>query len=79
MELVGGGLVPQLPPVGAAAAQAHTEEAPAMTAVSDAAGQAVATQGTRIWDRLDWAAGWHWQPKSITSQPTLGAAEEKQA
>ena len=50
--------VPQGPPP--LAAQAHTDDAPAITTGSDAAGQAVTTQGTRIWDRLDWASGWHW-------------------
>jgi hypothetical protein len=45
--VVAGPEVAQLPGLGGAVAQAQTEEAPAMTAWSDAAGQAVATQGTR--------------------------------
>lgn len=39
--------VAQVPGLGGAVAQAHTDEAPAMTACNEAAGQAVATQGTR--------------------------------
>lgn len=54
-------LVPegQSPPVGAALAQAQTELAPAITAPSDAGGQADATQGTRICERLCCASGLH--------------------
>lgn len=39
--------------VGEALAQAQTELAPVMTAWSEAAGQAVATHGTRSWVKLD--------------------------
>ena len=66
---------PQLPP--GARAHAHTLLAPAMTLGRTEAGQAVATQGTRMDERLCWAAGWHWQLKSVTAQPTLGAPEAK--
>lgn len=44
---------------GGAVAQAQTELAPAMTAGREAPGQAVTTQGTRIWDRDCWAFSSH--------------------
>ena len=70
LALLGG----QLPPVGVALAQAQTitsaqfirtenvpEAAPLMTPSRLAAGHRDCTQGSKIWVRLDCAAGLHWQ------------------
>jgi hypothetical protein len=54
-------IVEQVPPVGAALTQLQTAPAEVITASSDAAGQAVITQGTAAWEIDAYVGGLHWQ------------------
>jgi hypothetical protein len=53
-------MVEQVTPVGAALTQLHTAPAEVITALSDAAGQAVMTQGTAAWEIDAYLVGLHW-------------------
>jgi hypothetical protein len=54
-------IVEQVTPVGAALTQLQTALAEVITALSDAAGQAVITQGTAAWEMDAYVEGLHWQ------------------
>jgi hypothetical protein len=53
--------VEHVPPVGAALTQLQTALADVITALSDAAGHAVMTQGTAAWEIDAYVGGLHWQ------------------
>jgi hypothetical protein len=54
-------IVEQVAPVGAALTQLQTALAEVITALSDAAGHAVITQGTAAWEIDAYVGGLHWQ------------------
>jgi hypothetical protein len=67
-------MVEQVTPVGAALTQLQTALADVITALSDAAGHAVITQGTAAWEIDAYVAGLHWHAKSEAPHPRLDAA-----
>lgn len=54
-------IVEQVTPVGAALTQLQTALAEVITALRDAAGHAVITQGTAAWEIDAYVVGLHWQ------------------